>query len=470
MRKIKKALALSLALAMGLSLCACGDKEEATTEKATDAATTEAATDAASEDASSEDTASEDATSESTAGITVPSADGETIYVYSWNDELGNRIDTYFRTKYPELSDLVQYRNLNVSGTEAEYPTKLQSAAESGSEYPSVFAADESVMLSLANKDFSAPVTDAGITADMYSNAYQYTVDFATTDKGLMACTWQVTPGLMLYNKQMAEEVLGTSDPDEVQKMVSTWDGWFEVADKIKAAGKYMVSGPDEVKYPLLAAKSTAWVVDGKLSVYPEVTDMLELSKKIYDGGYSQNSAQWSSEWTANMSNGTTFCFFGTTWFMGDTVFVTEDVKYQACAGPQGYYWGGSYLLYGKDCPNPELAALLIYTLTCDEDVMYDMIKNGDEGCTNNQAAVAKAIANGDGANDKLDGQVLTAVFDEGAKAIDMSKSTAYDSQINTILSTVSTSYNTGDDATIDDAIADLKQQVASTITDVVVE
>ena len=255
-RKIKKALALSLALAMGLSLTACGSKEEATTAATTEA-TTEAATEAATE-APSEDT-SEAGGSEAT-GFDVSGINDKAIYVYSWNDELGNRIDTYFRTKYPEYSDLVKYVNLNVSGTESEYPAKIQNAVDDGTEYPSVFASDESVMLSYADKDFTAPVSEAGITADMYANAYQYTVDFATVDGNLMACTWQATPGVLLYNKAMAEEVLGTSDPEKVQEMVSDWDGFFAVADKIKAAGKYMVSGPDELKYPLLANKDSAWV------------------------------------------------------------------------------------------------------------------------------------------------------------------------------------------------------------------
>lgn len=449
-------MALSLALAMGLSLVACGDKEETTEAAKTEAEKTEAAD---TEAADVEDT--DDATV----------GNGEKIYVYSWNDELGNRLDSTFRTKYPELSDQVEYVNLNVSGTTDEYPAKIQGAVDEGTQYPSLFAADESLMLSFAQKDFVAPLAESGYDVDAYkATAYQYTVDFATVDGNLMAATWQATPGIMLFNKDIAEEVLGTSDNDEVQAMVSDWDGWFEVAQKMKDAGYYMVSGADEVKYPLLANKETPWVVDGKLSIYDSVYEMLELSKKIYDEGFSQNSGQWSSEWTANMSNGTTFCFFGTTWFIGDTVFVTEDTIYHSCAGPVGYYWGGSYFLYGKDCPNPELAALVVASLTTDVDLTYGLLAAGDEGCVNNTEAVAKAIADGVGAIDKLDGQTPLASFDAGAKMIDMSKSTAYDSQINTILSTVSTSYNTGADADIDAAIADLKGQVAATLTDITVE
>jgi hypothetical protein len=467
-KKFKKAMALSLALAMGLSLVACGSDDSS--DDTTTATQTEEEKDTA-EDTEADNSADASDTDSDTEVDASNVGNGEKIYVYSWNDELGNRLDSTFRTKYPELSDQVEYINLNVSGTTDEYPAKIQGAVDEGSQYPSLFASDESLMLSFAAKDFTAPLAESGFDVDAYAaTAYQYTVDFATVDGELMAATWQATPGIMLFNKDMAEEVLGTSDSDEVQAMVSDWDGFFEVAQKMKDAGYYMVSGADEVKYPLLANKETAWVVDGKLSIYDSVYDMLELSKKIYDEGYSQNSAQWSSEWTANMSNGTTFCFFGTTWFIGDTVFVTEDTIYHSCPGPVGYYWGGSYFLYGKDCPNPELAALVVASLTTDVDLTYSLLASGDEGCVNNTEAVAKAIADGVGAIDKLDGETPLATFDEGAKMIDMSKSTAYDSQINTILSTVSTSYNVGDDADIDAAIADLKQQVASTITDIVVE
>lgn len=464
MKKFKKVMALSLALAMGLSLAACGDKDEDTTA----APTSETPSSEDSETPSSEDAQGGE---ESDLPIPMPSADGEDIYVYSWNDELGNRIDAHFRTKYPELESKVHYENLNVSGTTDEYPAKISAAAESGDKYPSIFASDESLALSFMQQSYTAPVTDSGLTLEMYEeSAYPYTIDYGTNADGdLMAVTWQATPGIFLYNKAIAEEVLGTSDPKEVQDMVSDWDGFFEVAAKMKEAGYAMVSGPDEVKYPFLANKEQPWVVDGKLTIGQFVTDMLETSKKIYDEGYSTNSAQWSSEWTANMSNGTVFCFFGTTWFMSDTVFVTEDVKYQACAGPMGYYWGGSYFLYGKDCPNPELAALVMYTLTCDEDAMYDMwVDDGDY--PNNMIAAEKAIAEGAGALDKLDGQNPVEAFHEGAQMIDLKNSTSYDSQINNCLSTVSTSYNTGVDATIDDAIADLKGQVSATITDIVVE
>lgn len=462
MRKIKKALALSLALAMGLSLVACSDNEETTDTEAT---TTEEET-TAEADAEEDADVDEDSEEAESTGFDTSAINDEKIYVYSWNEELGTRLEELFYTRYPEYEDLVEYVNLNVSGTESEYPAKIQNAVDDGTEYPSVFASDESVMLSFAAKDYTAPVSEAGITSDMYSNAFQYTVDFATVDGELMACTWQSTPGILLYNVDIAEEVLGTSDQTEVGDMLSDWDGFFDVAEQMKSAGYYMVSGYDDIKYPLIESKDSAWVVDGALNIPDMVSEYLELSKQIYDGGYCAGSAQWDSAWYDNMQNGTVFCYFGTTWFMPDTVFNTGDLTYSYCAGPAGYYWGGSYLCYGVDSPNPALAGLVIYTLTCDSEAAYDLITvSGD--FPNNTVAIEQAIANGDSLAG-YDGILET--FYESAQMIDMSNSTQYDSQINTSLSTVCSSYVTGEYASTDEAIAALKADVAASVTAITVE
>lgn len=87
MKKFKKAMALSLALAMGLSLVACGDKEKETTTEATttEATTTEAA---ATDDATADDASASNAE----VALPMPAEDSDPIYVYSWNTELGDRL------------------------------------------------------------------------------------------------------------------------------------------------------------------------------------------------------------------------------------------------------------------------------------------------------------------------------------------------------------------------------------------
>lgn len=458
MKKFKKAMALSLALAMGLSLVACGDKEEETTT----AAPTEAEP--------TETTAPTEATAPAEDGgdvaITIPDG-GDPIHVYSWNEELGSRIDSHFRTKYPDLSELVIYENLDVSGTGEEYKTGVQNAISANDDnVPSIVAADNDVALYFAQQDWAIPVTDAGLTMDMYSNAYQFTIDYATVNGNLMAMTWQAPTGCLAYRIDIAEEVLGTSDPDEVQEYVKDWDAFLDTAAKMKEAGKYMVSGPDDLKYAFIDQKKSPWVKDGALNIDSCINDYLETSKVIYDNDYSLKSAMWSTEWTANMT-GDVFCYFGCTWFVQWSLSPESAGTWNVCTGPVSFHWGGSYLVITDKCPNKELAALVVYTLCCDEDVAYNLYKD-DYDFPNNQAAVEKLIADGVGANPILDGQNPLEAWNEGAKGISLQYATSYDATFNGYLDSAASTF-WADGQAVDDAIASIKEQVANAYSDITI-
>ena len=45
-----------------------------------------------------------------------------------------------------------------------------------------------------------------------------------------------------------------------------------------------MVSGPDDIKYPLADSKTSPWVEDDKLNIDGWVNTYLEYAKKLYDG------------------------------------------------------------------------------------------------------------------------------------------------------------------------------------------
>ena len=86
-------------------------------------------------------------------------------------------------------------------------------------------------------------IKDLGITDSDISKQYKYTQDVVTdSDGNLKGLSWQGCPGVLFYNRAAAKEVLGTDDPDEVQKSVSDWDTFNATAEKMKAAGYKMTS------------------------------------------------------------------------------------------------------------------------------------------------------------------------------------------------------------------------------------
>lgn len=467
MKKFKKGLALSLALAMGLSLCACGDKKDATTTEAPKGGDDVTTTGEQGGDVSTDEV---DAPAEHET-MTPPAAEGDKIYIYSWNTELGEIITDEFLAKYPEYKDLIENVNFGVGGGSQDYITKLEAAIQAGGEqYPSIIAMDNDLAKMFMESDYVVPVSEGGITEAMYSETYHYTKAFATYDDGLRGVTWQATPGGFCYRSDIAAEVLdGAKEPDEVQPYVKDWDTFFETADKMKAKGYKMVSGSDDVKFPILDQKTSPWVQNDTLNIDQAVKDYLETAKKLYDGEYTRKSTQWDDSWYAGMEDDV-FGYFGCTWF---TYWSLKNEKtkadYRMCAGPVDYHWGGTYLALTKDCPNKELAGFVMYTLTCDTDFMYEhMAKKSDY--VNNKAAVQKVIDEGKGAADPLGGTNPVPVWAAQCDSIDLSNATQYDATFNGYLDAASQAYNTGEAADIDAAIEVIKNKVRESYSYITVE
>lgn len=469
MRKIKKALALSLAMAMGLSLVACGGNDDATTEATTEAKTE--ATEAASDDA----TEATEADASATGAIAAPSTDGwddsKKIYAYSWDEDFSKKMNVVL-DKFPEYKDYVEFVTLGVGGTSDEYKTAIDTALTSGDKYPSLIPADNDVAKYWSEDDTkTANLTDLGFTDDVMANSYDFAKQYGTYNGELKAVTWQATAGSVFYRRDIAKEVLGSDDPETVQAALADWDKFFETADKLKNAGYKIVSGPSDVKYAIWDTQSQPWVTDDgsseKLTLDGAVTEYLETGKKIYDGGYSNNTALWDSSWAADMANDSkVFCYFGCPWFIGSMQGNgAVDGNWGAVTGPTSYHWGGTYVMVGKDTPNPELCAFLLYELTCDPDVGVDITnKTGD--CVNNKAANERLIngelSSGNAAQKFLGGQNPIEVWAASADGINLSNVTYQDASIKAFIDEAATAYNSDTYTSVDDAVKYIEDKCAS--------
>ena len=479
----KKLLSVLLSTAMVASLlvgCGSSSEEAAPAETETTEEATEETTEEVTEEVTEEEAEPETTEVTEAATMEAPSTDGwdesKKIYTYSWNDEFGSRLDLVL-DKYPEYKDYVEHVNLGVSGTDGTYQTAVETAIETGDEkYPSLIAADNDVAKNFTESDYTMNLADAGLTNDMYANAYDYTVQYGTVDGNLKAVTWQAAVGNFTYRADIAEEVLGTSEPDEVQEYVKDWDTFFDTADKMKEAGYAMLSGPDDIKYAIWDQQTQPWVTvdaDGNetLTLDDCVSDYFEKAKKLYDGGYTDQTSMWSDAWSANFE-GDVFGYFGCTWFVYWSIATTEDSAtstygdWRVCQGPVSYHWGGTYVCIGADTPNPELAAFLLYELCCDSDMMAS-IEEETKDFVNNKEAVAKVIADGEGASDILGGQNPVETWAQAALDIDLSNSTYMDANLKAIMDKASEGYNAG---TIDDPVQYVKDEVASTYDYITVE
>ena len=459
MKKKIVSVLLATVLCASTVMAGCGKKDEANTP----ASTTEPATTESTAAATPESKAEEDMTAVEAAKMEAPDTTGWTeadkIYAYSWNDEFGSRLQ-YVIDAYPELADYVEYVNLGCSGTDGTYQNEISNAME-GDKFPSIIAADNDVAKFYTESDMTLSMESIGITDDMYANAYDFSKQYATYDGELKALTWQACPGSFVYRTDIAEEVLGASDRETVQEAVKDWDSFLATADLMKENGYAMVAGPDEIKYACFDQQTQPWITvnaDGSesLTLDSSVVDFFELSKALYDGEYTKNASMWDATWNAEYE-GETFGYFGCTWSVyWCMVFNGEDDStygsWNVCEGPVGYHWGGTYVMVLDGCPNTELAAFLIYSLCCDEDIMYTLAVDTKD-FVNNKAVIAKEIANGDGADPILGGANPVEVWAESVKNIDLSNASYLDADIKNAITDAAAAYNSGEVADTDEAL-----------------
>lgn len=476
----KKMLALALAASMAtVSLAGCGGSSTASSTDATKTETTDTATtDTATKDTettdteTTTDTAAADTTEEAIPENEVignPDAE-DAFYIYCWNGDVMNNVIKYVSEKYPEVADRVVYVN---TGGSDYYQTKIDALLDdpTNPQYPDMIAMEMDYIQKYTDSDYTLPVSDLGITDADMKNMYQYTIDAATVDGKVKGLSWQACPGAMMYRRSLAEKYLGTSDPDKVQEFFKDWDTMLATGKKILAdsnGATKLFSGVDDVKRVYQAARKNAWYDENSVvSVEDTMLDYMDYAKALKDEGLTNGTDQWADEWTANVNNDNTFAYMGCTWFLqwtlkqncgGEKVGEGTYGDWAMCAGPQAYYWGGTWLGATAGCSDKEFAGKIMKAGTCDPEIMKNICKVSLD-YVNNKEAVASLSAEGAGKFDFLGGQDFLAYFSPLAEKIQLPAMCGEDFYITNAFDAQVTSYVNGEKDK-DKAVEDFKAYV----------
>lgn len=476
MKKRNKFLALLLVLVMTASLAACGTKATDETPTAGQSQSTndnKESTDAAKETETTETNTTE--TAEATPEVPESVITGDTsredaFYVYCWNTDVQNNVINYFTKFYPEYADRIVYVDCGGSNF---YQQKIDPLLQdpSNPQYPDLFAVEMDYIMKYTASDYTMDVADLGITEADMANMYPYTIQAATVEGAVKALSWQAAPGAMMYRRSLAKEYLGTDDPAEVQKYFSDWNTMVETGKTIlsKSNGETkLFSGVDDVKRVYQASRETAWYDESDtLVVEQTMLDYMDFAKVLYDNGLTNNTTQWSEAWSANAATDNTFAYMGCTWFLhwclkaysgGTTVGEGTYGDWAMTAGPQPYYWGGTWLTASSHCSDPELAGLIMKAATCNTEIMKDICLNTLD-YVNNKQAIAELIAEGAGAYEFLGGQDFLAYFAPLAEKIELPAMCGEDFYITLAFDNQVTEY-TGGRKTKEQAVEDFKSAV----------
>ena len=451
----KKVLSVLLCTAMAATmLTGCGGSADDTNKKGTDNNATSGASSATSE-------------KKSTAQV---SDGGKVLNIRCWNDEFKSRIEDHYpgykkTGKWKGKIGDVEVKWTMVANEGNAYQDALDQALLNQADAKAddkvdMFLVEADYALKYVNSDYTVDVVnDLGVSEDSLSNQYKYTQDIVRDAEGkLKGSSWQACPAGMIYRRDIAKKVFGTDEPDKIQEIFSDWDAFKEAAAKLKDKG-YLATASVNDAYRVFSNNVTSkWVEDGKINIDENIKTWVDMSKEMVDAGETATYELWSDDWSKGFfKDSNVFSYFGPAWFIDFSMSADQDGSvgkdggWAATEGPQGFYWGGTWITAATGTDNPTLVADIMRTMTTNVDVMKEIV-TADNDFVNNKPAMEEMAADESYGDAVLGGQNPLAMFCAGADKIDLSNMSIYDQGCNEEFQNAMKNYFEGN-ATYDEAL-----------------
>lgn len=427
---------------------------------------------------------------------TVDAGEGKVLNIYCWNTEFMYRITDHLPGYVPGVNGTTGDGD-NVSGTvegkigdvtvkfnitpnkDNAYQNNLDEALlnqdkASADDKVDIFLVEADYALKYVNSDSSMAIKDLGITDADIADQYKYTQDVVTDSNGVLkGLSWQACPGVMFYSREAAKEVFGTDDPAVIQEYVKDWDTFNETAKVLHDAGYSIVSSAADTYRTYSNNVTSPWVVDGKINIDENLMNWVNDSKALVDAGYIGTHDLWSDDWSRGFfPEGKVFAYFGPAWLVNFSMSADTEGSigynggWAATEGPQGFFWGGTWICAATGTDNVETIKDIMLNLTCNKDVMTEIVVKDDD-FVNNKPTM-EALANGteliDGkeyTSKVLGGQNPLPMYCAGVDGLDLSNLSDYDQACNEEFQKAMLDYMKGN-VTLDTAISNFQKAVVT--------
>ena len=389
--------------------------------------------------------------------------EGKAINIYVWNDEFKDRYEDYYASRLPAgyTVNFVMTPSENNAYQNALDEALLNQNEAKADDKVDMFLVEADYILKYVNSDYTLDLKEIGITDEDMSKQYDYTKVIAQDANGAQkGISWQGCPGLYIYRRSIAKDVLGTDDPAEVQKAINDWDSFDKTAAQMKEKGYYMVSGYDDTYRTFSNNVSVPWVNGKKVVVDPKLEQWIDQTKEYTDKGYNQKTILWAAEWASGQGpEGKVFGYFMPAWGV-DFVLAKNSLEkaeadggkqeagngvygdWAATIGPESYNWGGTWICAANGTDNADIIADIMKTICSDDATMKKIVEEKNDFVNNK--IVMEELAKSDYKSAFLGGQNPLQMYCDAAEKIDMSKISPYDQGLNESLQTAMHDYFDG--------------------------
>ena len=310
--------------------------------------------------------------------------DSGKIMIYGHNSEFVSLAEKYAGI----TSDDYDFIEVNDS---ADYQQKLDAVLSDGYGAPDIFTCDAAYARKYLASDNTIAINDLGIDYAECTGMFDYTLRFASDDTGVVkGLAWKACPCGVFYERSLAEEYLGTSDPEALAGSFATWDAVMESAEKVNKASEgsvKLVSGYTEIYDAFVSGRDSEWIMDGDIYFDPDIEELFDFAKKLYTDDLTFSAEKWSDSWKDRMSDRSVVSYWGSLQFAeyqlalapGEGTDVNPTTgDWGITTGPADYFSGGTWVMASKYCDKKATAAEIIRAVCINEDNLNDMVGRGE--------------------------------------------------------------------------------------------
>ncbi len=417
---------------------------------------------------------------------------GDKLVIWTLSDDLVTFGEKFAEEKGVEVESVVIQP--------ADYPTKVQTAIMGQSTEPDIIVGEPQMLEAMYEAGYFEDLNQAPYNAQDYADQIvDYVWDVGQDAEGIQrAISYQITPAGFYYRRDIATEVFGTEEPEEISKLFADYDTILETARTLDEAGYKIFASDAETNY---FSGNTAWVVDGKLNVDQARYDYMDLCIQLYQEDLTAYASQWAAPWYQAMNGEVPILTAETQWGTDEMDIWDEEAFNEAtegldttevfafglpswgtlilrdqapdtsglwgvAEGPAAGFGGGTYIGISALSENKELAWEFVKFATLDEEVSQWWVEESEGDVV---SLIPVLEANADAENEVFGNQKLYSFWLEQAEGIDYSVVTRYDTEIGDAWGAAISSIKTGE-LSEEDALQTFYDTVASTYPEIVIE
>lgn len=298
--------------------------------------------------------------------------------------------DTAFEAIIPGFN--LQYPNIEVElsfMSTADHHLLLTTAIAAGTGAPDVAMIEQAPIGIYRDMDGLENLLDAPYNAGEmkeYFVEYKWNLALSVDGTRLVGLPWDIGPATLFYRRDVFEDAGLPTEPDEVEKLLSTWDGFLEAAEMIYIPGERWILPSAHLLFSWHFMNRDFF--DETLELLldrPGAMEALQAAITMNNNGWDAGLFDmWTPEVYSGLAEGriasvVAGCWYGgfiKTWIAPETSGLWGVTRLPGGIGDSN--WGGSYLAIPSQSANKEAAWSFIRYALATKEAQNEMFRAAD--------------------------------------------------------------------------------------------